>query len=109
MNLSAYEDYSEKLKAIGHPVRLRIAIALVEKEYAVSALCEELNIPQATLSQHLSILRNKNIVEGRRKGTSITYHLYSEAIRYLLEMIQESFTEFSKRRKVIPQKNIIRA
>lgn len=109
MDLSAYEDYSEKLKALGHPVRLRIAIALLEKEFAVSALCEELELPQAALSQHLSILRNKNIVIGIRRGTSITYHLYSDAVRYLLEMVQESFTDYLRRREGATPKNIARA
>lgn len=109
MNPSAYEDYSEKLKALGHPVRLRIALALVEKEYAVSVLCGVLAIPQATISQHLSILRNKGIVSGTRNGTSITYHLSSDSIRYLLEMIQESLNEFSKKRKSASQKTVARA
>lgn len=109
MNLSAYEEFSEKLKALAHPVRLRIALALAEEDHAVCELCEILSISQATISQHLSILRNKGVVAGKRKGTSITYRLYSQSIKLLLEMIRDSLEEFTKKSRSTRRRNIARA
>ncbi len=90
MDKKAYEVYAEKLKALGHPVRLRIALELAEKEYSVNALCAVLDVPQATVSQHLSILRNKGIIEGSRHGTSISYHLSSLPVKEMLEQLRSS-------------------
>ncbi len=90
MDKKAYENYAEKLKALGHPVRLRIAVELSEKDFTVNALCAALDVPQATVSQHLSILRNKGIIEGSRNGTSISYRLSSAPVRDMLEQLRRS-------------------
>ncbi len=90
MERNDYENYAEKLKALGHPVRLKIAVELSDNTYTVNALCSVLQIPQATVSQHLSILRNKGIIEGIRSGTSISYRLSSQPVREMLEKLREN-------------------
>lgn len=90
MEKKDYENYAEKLKAIGHPVRLKIAVELSDNSYTVNALCASLDIPQATVSQHLSILKNKGIIEGKRNGTSISYQLCSEPVRDMLDSLRMS-------------------
>ncbi len=55
------------LKTLSHPVRLVLVCTLVEGEYSVGALEEELGIHQPTLSQQLGVLRDAGIVETRRE------------------------------------------
>lgn len=90
MEKNIFENYAEKLKALGHPIRLKIAAELAKRSITVNALCDVLDIPQATVSQHLSILRNKGIIVGERNGTSISYSLQSEPVRSMLDSLQLS-------------------
>ncbi|ADD69146.1 transcriptional regulator, ArsR family [Denitrovibrio acetiphilus DSM 12809] len=81
-----FNTYSEKLKALGHPIRLKLVIGLMGKECNVTKICKGLEIPQATTSQHLAILKNKGIIVGKRTGTSICYSLCDDGVK---EMIKE--------------------
>jgi ArsR family transcriptional regulator len=89
MDLSWLDLYSEKLKALGHPVRLKLVMGLMGNECNVTKICKGLKIPQATTSQHLAILKNKGIIKGRRDGTSICYSIEDDAIKKLLKILME--------------------
>lgn len=89
------EDYAEKFKAIGHPIRLKIVLGLMHNECNVSKICENLQIPQATTSQHLATLKNKGILECDRSGTTVCYKVVDEAIKEVLKKLLEvTNTEF---------------
>jgi len=83
------EEYSEKLKAIGHPVRLKIVLGLMENECNVTKICNGLNVPQATTSQHLNVLKSKGIIEGRREGTTVCYKVVDEGISEMIKKLVE--------------------
>lgn len=71
-----HKDFSteaEILKVLGHPVRLKIVAGLMSGDCCVNDMSECLNIPQATISQHLALLRTMGIIEGKRKGTTVKY------------------------------------
>ena len=85
-----FETYAEKLKALGHPVRLQLVVGLMENECNVTKICEGLNIPQATTSQHLAILKNKGIIKGKRNGTSICYRLVDDGIKDMIKCLLET-------------------
>ncbi|UOD35293.1 winged helix-turn-helix transcriptional regulator [Deferribacteraceae bacterium V6Fe1] len=82
-------EFAEKLKVLGHPARLKMVIGLMENECNVSKICDGLKIPQATTSQHISLLKSKGILEGRRDGTTICYKLADEAIEGMLKKLLE--------------------
>ncbi len=84
-----YEEYANKLKAIGHPVRLRIVMGLAKKECNVTKICDGLDLPQATISRHLALLRNLGIVEGLRNGHEICYSLVDEKIAQIVDLLME--------------------
>ena len=63
------------LKTLSHPVRLMLVCTLVEGEYSVGALEEQIGIGQPTLSQQLGVLREAGIVETRREAKQIFYRL----------------------------------
>lgn len=68
-----FTDESEVLKVLGHPVRLKIVTGLCSKECNVKNIWECLGLPQATVSQHLALLKNKGIIAGKREGAEVYY------------------------------------
>jgi ArsR family transcriptional regulator len=67
---------STKLKALGHPVRLGIALRLAEEGGTCACdFAEIFEVSQPTVSQHLKVLREAGLVQTRRDGTQIYYSL----------------------------------
>ncbi|MGC8769224.1 ArsR/SmtB family transcription factor [Calditerrivibrio sp.] len=89
MDSAWLDEYSEKLKALGHPIRLKIVLGLMHNECNVTKICDGLKIPQATTSQHLAILKNKGILESVRDGTTVCYRVKDEAIKEILRRLLE--------------------
>lgn len=86
--LENLEEYTEILKALAHPVRLCILCGLYsEGEKNVTTMQECLKLPQSTVSQHLSVLRNKGIIKGNRKGLEINYSISNEFTREIISKI----------------------
>ncbi len=82
-------DFSKEadiLKTIGHPVRLKIIAGLLQSECCVSDIWACLDRPQAVVSQHLSILRNKGIVSGRREGNKMIYNVTDPFTKRLIDV-----------------------
>lgn len=69
------KKYSKYFKAFGDPSRLRILSLLAHKEMTVNEIVEKMNISQSTVSRHLSILKDAEIVTDRRQGQTIIYSL----------------------------------
>lgn len=82
-----YYEKAEIFKALGHPTRLRIVEGLMKDGCNVSRIVECLDIPQATISQHLKILKSASIIEGHRRGTEICYKVINENVKKILKMI----------------------
>jgi DNA-binding transcriptional ArsR family regulator len=77
-----FDRESEILKVLGHPIRLKIVAGLLSQSCNVKKIWECLSLPQATVSQHLALLKNKNIITGRREGVEVYYQVTSpEAVR----------------------------
>ncbi|MCF7833460.1 MAG: metalloregulator ArsR/SmtB family transcription factor [Candidatus Marinimicrobia bacterium] len=71
-----FEQKAEILKAIAHPVRLCILRGLLQEgESNVGKMTTCLEIPQATVSQHLAKMKAVGIIRGKRKGTQVIYKL----------------------------------
>ncbi|CAM4404158.1 ArsR family transcriptional regulator [Bacillus manliponensis] len=69
------EEDVELLKAMAHPIRLRIIKELCKQQsFNVTQLTEMLNLPQSTVSQHLAKMRGK-IVKAERKGIEMYYYV----------------------------------
>jgi ArsR family transcriptional regulator len=64
---------AEVLRVLGHPIRLKIVAGLCAHECNVKHIWECLNLPQATVSQHLALLKHKGIIEGKREGVEVHY------------------------------------
>lgn len=82
-----YEEISDRLKAISHPVRLCIVRNLLNRQCNVSKMQECLHLPQSTVSQHLSKLKAAGIIAGERNGLEVCYQVVDPKIRQLVEML----------------------
>nr|WP_204400117.1 metalloregulator ArsR/SmtB family transcription factor [Alkaliphilus hydrothermalis] len=76
------------LKALGHPIRLCIVRGLLQKSGCnVSHMQECLDIPQSTISQHLTKLKSAGIIVGDRKGLEIHYSVTNERVQKIVEVL----------------------
>jgi len=78
------EREAEILKILGHPIRLKIVAGLLSQSCNVKKIWECLGLPQATVSQHLSLLKSKGIIAGRRDGTEVYYSVISPEAKEIL-------------------------
>lgn len=69
---------AERLKALGEPLRLRVVDLLRHGEMTVSDIAEFLDVELVTVSHHLQILKNADLVIPRREGRFIYYSLPAE-------------------------------
>lgn len=79
-----YDREAEILKVLGHPVRLRIVAGLMSQSCNVKRIWECLELPQATVSQHLALLKNKSIIEGQRDGVEVFYRVVSNIVKEIV-------------------------
>jgi len=66
---------AQLFKALCDETRLRILALLTHGELCVCDLMATLDLPQSTVSRHLAYLRNAGLVEDRRQGVWMYYHL----------------------------------
>jgi len=83
-----FEDDAEVLKVLGHQVRLKIVAGLCAKECNVKHIWECLGLPQATVSQHLALLKNKGIIEGKRDGVEVHYSVIHPLAKKIVGILQ---------------------
>ena len=82
---------AEVFQAMGHPTRVAILEYLCYGEMSVGAICEKVEIEQANASQHLSILRSKQLVETRKDGNQIFYRLRNPVVADMLALMRQYF------------------
>lgn len=82
-----YDRESEILKVLGHPIRLKIVAGLMSQSCNVKKIWECLDLPQATVSQHLALLKNKDIISGRREGVEVFYQVTSSEAKRIISAI----------------------
>ena len=80
-------ELAAKFKALAHPARLRLVKDLMEKDCCVGEMQKCLSISQPNVSQHLKILRQAGIIEGRREKTRICYKVADEAIKKAITIL----------------------
>lgn len=87
-----YKEASEILKALAHPVRLKIVDilrGLSEEECYVGFVQEKLDLPQSTVSQHLTKLKDKGIIEGERNKVEICYRVIDDRAEEILSVLKK--------------------
>ena len=84
-----YELASNRLKAMGHPTRLRILSLLRESGSCVQDLEVKLGLKQSNVSQHLRILRDLGLVCVTREGHTVCYRINADVVAPLLDRLED--------------------
>jgi DNA-binding transcriptional ArsR family regulator len=72
---SDLEQLTAMFRLLTDKTRLNILLILAAGERNVSSLCEQLKLPQPTVSHHLGLLRLSNVIGSRRMGKQVFYGL----------------------------------
>lgn len=80
-------------KAMSDENRLKILDLLKEKPYTASELLDEMDFGQSTLSHHMKILQNAEIVHSRKNGKWIIYSLARSAFENMTEWMEKYTAE----------------
>ncbi len=85
------EQASRSLKAMSHPLRLKILCILGDAEVSVQEIVETVGTSQSNISQHLAILRDKGILASRKDANRVYYRVGDNRTLRLIDMMQQVF------------------
>jgi ArsR family transcriptional regulator len=85
--ISDYKKESDILKALAHPIRLRMVEGLMHNECNVNKIVKTLKIPQSTVSQHLALLKVRGIVQLRKEGVKTCYRVSDTRVSALVKIL----------------------
>jgi DNA-binding transcriptional ArsR family regulator len=87
-------DLQAKLcQTLGQSVRLRIINLLKSGPQCVTSIAEKIEVPQPTVSRHLTVLRSAGILTRQRKGQEVFYEITSPKIVEVCEMMRAILAE----------------
>jgi DNA-binding transcriptional ArsR family regulator len=75
--------------ALADPKRIAMLYVLREGATTVNQLAETLDLPQATVSRHLKILRERRLAQARRDGMNVYYSLTNDKVLKALDLLRE--------------------
>lgn len=82
---------SRCLKAMSHPLRLKILCVLGDKAISVQDIVEQVGTSQSNISQHLAILRDKGILDFKKDANRVYYYIDDKRVISLIEMMRTVF------------------
>jgi DNA-binding transcriptional ArsR family regulator len=77
------------LKAMAHPLRWRILCVLGDEEMPVNEIVEKIGTSQSNISQHLELLKRKNILVSRREANRVYYRIRNSQLLLLIDNMSE--------------------
>lgn len=84
-----YELHAALCQTLANPRRLRLLNLLRGRELSVNELAKAMGLPQANVSQHLSVLRERGVVETRREGVTIYYEVANPKMIKACDLVRE--------------------
>ena len=87
------ERASRSLKAMSHPLRLKILCTLGDHEVSVQDIVDLVGTSQSNISQHLAILRDKGILASRKDANRVYYRVSDGRTLRLIGMMREVFCQ----------------
>ena len=85
------ERASRSLKAMSHPLRLKIRCTLGDQEISVQDIVDQVGTSQSNISQHLAILRDKGILASRKDANRVYYRVGDSRTLRLISMMRDVF------------------
>ncbi len=87
------ERASRSLKAMSHPLRLKILCTLGDNEVSVQDIVDNVGTSQSNISQHLAILRDKGILASRKDANRVYYRVSDSRTLQLIVMMKQVFCQ----------------
>ena len=88
MDPARLNQAAQTIRVLGHPERIKIAEVLEAGDATVTQIQDQVELPQATVSQHLARLRAHGIVSATREGQNVVYSLIEPKVLHVLECIR---------------------
>ena len=85
------ETAARALKAISHPLRLKILCVVGAEEVCVQDIVEAVGTSQSNISQHLAILRDKGVLQTRKDANRVFYRVADKRTLQLVGLMREVF------------------
>ena len=85
------EQTSRAMKAMSHPLRLKIISVLGDREVSVQDIVERVGTSQSNISQHLAIMRDKGVLRTRKDANRVYYRVGDPRTLQLIAMMREVF------------------
>lgn len=91
-------------QALAHPTRIAIVEALRDGERTAGQLTDQLGLEQANASQHLAVLRSKQVIVNRKEGNQVFYSLRDPVLIEVLEALKRYFfSQLSETRSMLEE------
>lgn len=87
-------DVSRAMKAMSHPLRLKILCVLDKQEVSVQEIVDKVGTTQSNISQHLALMRDKGVLRTRRDANRIYYRLSDARMLNVLAHVRDLFSGF---------------
>ena len=85
------QQAAQAIKAIAHPLRLKILCVLGDREISVQDIVEQVGTSQSNISQHLAILRDKGVLATRKDANRVYYRIGDLRTLKLVGMMRDVF------------------
>lgn len=79
------------LKVLSHPIRLKIICQLGHEEKTVQQLIDTVGTTQSNVSQHLSIMREKKVLQFRKNATQVFYKVSEKTAIDLVQLLKQIY------------------
>jgi DNA-binding transcriptional ArsR family regulator len=89
------ERAARAMKAMSHPIRLKILCVLGDREASVQEIVEFVGTTQSNISQHLAILRDKGVLRTRKDANRVYYRVGDARTLKLIGMMRDLFCGFA--------------
>ncbi len=93
------ETAARALKAISHPLRLKILCVIGDQEACVQEIVEAVGTSQSNISQHLAILRDKGVLLTRKDANRVYYRVGDYRTLQLIGLMREVFCGVPQNKK----------
>ena len=84
-------EASDALKAMAHPLRLKILCLVGQHELMVQDIVEAVGTSQSNISQHLAVMRERGLLASRKEANKVFYRIDDPRILKMIAMMREVF------------------
>ncbi len=92
MNYKSYLQATNCLKTIAHPHRLKMIKLLLEKDRAVGELADACRIKHNVASEHLTIMKDRNLLKSEKVGREVIYKIKEKLLASIMKCVEKKFS-----------------